>query len=82
MPGASISFSSYPGTLFSVDDFYLTSAGLAVTETTIGNSNASLWKFVQPRGSVLTWIRVQVATRLASTATDWGVVFKKKTSGT
>lgn len=52
IPGHHISFSGYPGVMHSWDDFYLTSAGLAVQETTIGNSNEELWKFVTPHGTV------------------------------
>nr|CAD7431903.1 unnamed protein product [Timema monikensis] len=50
LPGRGMSFSSYPGTILSNDDFYITSAGLVTQETTIGNSNASLWSHVKPVG--------------------------------
>jgi hypothetical protein len=52
VPGHAITFSSYPGTIQSGDDFYVTSAGLATLETTTGNSNHSLWQYVKPEGQV------------------------------
>ena len=36
VPGQVLSFSGYPGVIYSGDDFTLSSAGLAITETTIG----------------------------------------------
>ena len=36
VPGKVLSFSGYPGVIYSGDDFTLSSAGLAITETTIG----------------------------------------------
>ena len=53
IPGIDMSFSSYPGVIYSGDDFNITSSGLTVLETTIGNSNPELWKFVKPHGSAL-----------------------------
>lgn len=50
--GHDITFSSYPGFLYSLDDFYLISSGLAVTETTISVYNSRLWENVQPVGQV------------------------------
>jgi len=78
----SITFSSYPGTILSIDDFYLMSSGLAVTETTIGNNNASLFKLISPIGQLPCWVRVMVANRLATSGQDWTDIFKKRNSGT
>lgn len=51
-------------------------------ETTIGNSNSALWKFVQPTGTVMEWLRNIVANRLATTAKEWAEIFRKYNSGT
>ncbi len=127
LPGGTQAFSSYPGSIFSGDDFYILSSGLVRTlctwhewknklqrlnvvvilllvtnwvtlhgvscsysisclqvtlETTIGNSNPALWKFVQPTGSVMEWLRNIVANRLAATGKDWAKIFSKYNSGT
>ncbi|XP_030271663.1 putative phospholipase B-like 2 [Sparus aurata] len=82
IPGGTQAFSSYPGSIFSGDDFYILSSGLVTLETTIGNSNPALWKFVQPTGAVMEWLRNIVANRLASTGADWAKIFSKYNSGT
>lgn len=51
-------------------------------ETTIGNKNSALWKYVQPQGCVLEWIRNIVANRLALDGATWAEVFKRFNSGT
>uniref|UniRef100_A0A672FB74 Phospholipase B-like n=1 Tax=Salarias fasciatus TaxID=181472 RepID=A0A672FB74_SALFA len=81
-PSGTQAFSSYPGSIFSGDDFYILSSGLVTLETTIGNSNPDLWKFVQPTGSVMEWLRNIVANRLAVTGRDWAEIFSKYNSGT
>lgn len=82
VPGRTISFSSYPGSIFSGDDFYISSAGLAIMETTIGNSNDTLWKDVKPVGQVLEWMRNIIANRLAKTGKEWTDIFRRYNSGT
>ena len=66
IPGSEVSFSSYPGILSSIDDFTIINTKLVVTETTIGNANPDLWKFVTPETN-LYWIRNIVANRLSFT---------------
>uniref|UniRef100_H3AVI6 Phospholipase B-like n=1 Tax=Latimeria chalumnae TaxID=7897 RepID=H3AVI6_LATCH len=82
VPGNVQSFSSYPGTIFSGDDFYILSSGMVTLETTIGNSNPALWKYVRPEGAVMEWLRNIVANRLAKSGMEWATVFKKFNSGT
>ena len=56
----SVSMSSYPGSLSSVDDYYVMSTGLAVMETTNSVWNYDLYKLIQPE-SLFTWQRAMVA---------------------
>ncbi|XP_066467223.1 LOW QUALITY PROTEIN: putative phospholipase B-like 2 [Tiliqua scincoides] len=82
IPGHTQAFSSYPGSIYSGDDFYILSSGLVALETTIGNSNSALWKYIQPEGSVMEWLRNIVANRLAQNGMQWALVFQKFNSGT
>ncbi|KAF6082527.1 phospholipase B domain containing 2 [Phyllostomus discolor] len=81
-PGNALAFSSYPGTIFSCDDFYVLGSGLVTLETTIGNRNPALWKYVTPGGSVMEWVRNIVANRLAADGDTWADVFRRFNSGT
>lgn len=81
VPGREMSFTSYPGILSSIDDFYVIKNGLVVLETTIGNSNADLWKFVTPQTN-LYWVRNMVSNRLANTGVEWAKYFSLFNSGT
>lgn len=82
LPGGTQAFSSYPGSIFSGDDFYILSSGLVTLETTIGNSNPVLWTYVKPTESVMEWLRNIVANRLASNGKEWAEIFTKFNSGT
>ena len=76
-----VSFSSYPAVLNSGDDFYVTSSGLVVQETTIGNSNPALVKeFVSPL-SLMEWLRNILANRMAATGLSWPGLYAKYNSG-
>ncbi|XP_062861897.1 putative phospholipase B-like 2 [Trichomycterus rosablanca] len=82
IPGSTQTFSSYPGSIFSGDDFYILSSGMVTMETTIGNSNPDLWKFVNPVSTVMEWLRNIVANRLARTGKEWADIFSQFNSGT
>ncbi|KAH8036913.1 hypothetical protein HPB51_006974 [Rhipicephalus microplus] len=79
--GHTTTFSSYPGRIFSGDDFYLISSGLATMETTIGNENDDLYRAIKPE-SVLAFIRNVVANRLAENGHEWTDIFSRYNSGT
>ncbi|KAL9656174.1 hypothetical protein ABK040_007791 [Willaertia magna] len=81
VPSKLVSFSSTPGWLVSVDDFYITSSGLTVIETTNNIYNTTLYNLVKPQ-SVLYWMRNMVANRLSTSAKQWTQLFAKYNSGT
>uniref|UniRef100_A0A8C9T9I2 Phospholipase B-like n=1 Tax=Scleropages formosus TaxID=113540 RepID=A0A8C9T9I2_SCLFO len=76
-----LSFSSYPGFLVSLDDFYLLGSGLIMTQTTNNVFNTSLYSLVMPQ-SLLAWQRVRVAHSLAHSGDEWGKTFSRYNSGT
>ncbi|EFA78500.1 phospholipase B [Heterostelium album PN500] len=78
---ATTMFSSYPASLSSIDDFYLLDTGLVVVETTNGMMNNNLYYLVTP-SSVLSWIRVIIANRMASNGANWCTTFGRENSGT
>jgi len=76
-----VSFSGYPGTLLSGDDFYVTSTQLTVIETTNAIFNTSLYSFVTPQ-SLLTWARTILANRMSTDGKSWTSIFAEYNSGT
>ena len=76
-----IAFSSYPATLYSLDDFYFMDSKLLVMETTNFIFNNELYKLIKPE-TLLTWVRTMISNRLASSAEDWAYIFQKENSGT
>ncbi|XP_015781725.1 putative phospholipase B-like 2 [Tetranychus urticae] len=82
VPGKLISMSSYPGLIFSSDDYYLISTGLTVMETTLMNFNETSYQFVKPDAGVLTFIRTMVANRLAVDGQSWSQIFSRYNLGT
>ncbi|XP_047033955.1 putative phospholipase B-like 2 [Helicoverpa zea] len=82
IPGFKMALTSYPAFVQSTDDFYIISSGLATGETTIGNSNRSLFELVKPVGTILEYARAMIANRLAKTGKQWMEIFRRHNSGT
>ncbi|CAG9789569.1 unnamed protein product [Diatraea saccharalis] len=82
IPGYKMSMSSYPAFVQSTDDFYIISSGLVAAETTIGNSNRTLFQYVRPVGQIMEYARAMVANRLARDGREWVHIFRKHNSGT
>ena len=76
-----VSFSSFPGELFSDDDLYLLGSGLVVLSTTNHIANASLFDHLPPT-TVLAYQRVRVANLLARSGSEWAALFARHNSGT
>jgi hypothetical protein len=74
------SFSSYPGTVSSIDDYYMLQT-MSVMETTnaVLKLNVSA---ISPVGTVPTFIRAQVANTLANGGRHWTEIFARENSGT
>ena len=76
-----ISFSSYPGFLESLDDFYLMDSGLVMIQTTNNVFDTSLYDKVSVH-SLLAWQRVRIANTMAHGGKEWASVVAKYNSGT
>jgi hypothetical protein len=76
-----IAMSSYPGAVNSIDDFYVTSQDLFVTETTNSVFNTELYDLLSPK-TLLVWQRVMVANRLSTNGREWTQTFALNNSGT
>lgn len=80
--GTEVSFSSYPGYLESMDDFYqVWTTGIVVTETSNSIFNMSLYDLVVPQ-SLFAWQRVRMANLVAVNGSTWGDAFAYANSGT
>jgi hypothetical protein len=80
----SVTMSGYPGVVHSIDDWYMTSSRLAVTETTNGVYNESLFReFVKDGTNTISeFLRVMVANFLAYDSPSWVRYFSTENSGT
>lgn len=77
-----MSFSSYPGVLVSIDDYYLMpGSGLGMVQTSLVIVNASLYDLIKPE-SLLAWYRVRVANHLAHSGQEWYDLLRIAASGT
>lgn len=80
--GRRTTFSSYPGVLSSLDDFYMnTESQLGMVQTTNGVMDHSLLKQIKPQ-SLLAWQRVRVANDMATSGKAWCDVIASYNSGT
>ena len=77
-----ISFSSYAGMISSTDDWYITDSGLLILETTTNVEDENALSQINPKGSVVSWIRTMVANRLAGNGKDWTDIYAQQNSGT
>lgn len=77
-----VSFSSYPGMVYSSDDFYILDSGLVIMETTINILNEKLYSKCDPSKSVVTVVRSLVANLLAANGKEWAEIFGHYNSGT
>lgn len=80
-PSPKVSFSSYPGFLISVDDFYMLGSRMVMLQTTNNIFNTSLYAQVTPQ-TLPAWYRVRAANHLATSGDDWATVVSKHNSGT
>ncbi|KAH7961571.1 hypothetical protein HPB52_010555 [Rhipicephalus sanguineus] len=51
-------------------------------ETSLKNTNHQLLRRVRPNAGPLTWVRNMVASRLATSGSQWAAVFSRFNSGT
>ncbi|GAB4815323.1 hypothetical protein N2152v2_002369 [Parachlorella kessleri] len=76
-----VSFSSYPGELFSDDDLYMMDSKLVVLQTTNKVFNDEVFEELNPH-TVLSWQRVRTANWLAANGEEWAGYLKTRNSGT
>jgi hypothetical protein len=76
-----VSFSSFPGMLYSQDDFYITDQNLAVTETTNELFNSTEFSLINTQ-TLLTWIRIRAANTLSDNGKTWTQTASRYWTGT
>ena len=76
-----VSQSSYPGSISSVDDWYISTHGLVIIETSLTIFNSSLFDGIVPQ-SLPAWLRSVVAARISRNGQQWTEYYKIHHSGT
>lgn len=76
-----VTYSSWPGALTSIDDFYFTDSGLGVMETSLSIFNFSVYSACKPT-QLLSFVRSSVANRMATNGSHWADLFGRLNSGT
>ena len=76
-----LAFSSYPGFLESLDDFYLSSRGLVMLQTTNNFFVDALYDDITPH-AVQAWMRVRAAMSHASSGAEWCAFAGRENGGT
>jgi len=66
-PAIEYSMASYPGTLTSGDDFFISRRGFVMMSSSLPLLRRSLYQHIKPSESVLTWMRCVIAARMEST---------------
>ena len=80
IPGHLQSFSTYPARISSGDDYYTVGEWMVVQETTIGNYNDDLLKYVNGK-AVMQWARNLIANRLARSPREWCKLYAEYNNG-
>lgn len=76
-----LTFSSRPGDFISKDDFFITSTGLNIMETSLLNFNMTNYKFIHEE-TLPCWVRLNIANRFARNPKEWTELFEINRSGT
>lgn len=77
-----VGFSSYPGAVSSTDDYYVTSSGLLVTETTISLLTDEPYDHLDDTGKALPdFIRIMAATFAAQSGEQWVDMMDRSATG-
>ena len=82
LEGTRVSMSAYPGLISSMDDFYFTSNGLMVAETTLWVFNTSLYPDILRANTISEFLRVMGANYISQSAPEWIQHFTTQNSGT
>ncbi|XP_045536388.1 putative phospholipase B-like lamina ancestor isoform X1 [Papilio machaon] len=85
VPGLSVEFSGYPGSVTSQDEFYVIRGDnhrMAVAGTTLRNYNKKLWKSVNITEQLPVGPRVAAANKLSANVSSWGRTLAAHNSGT